>query len=431
MTRQLWQMSTITLALITIGLSVGSRGHGQDATAEQARDYLQSILYTRNQVDGWLSGETIVFGETYDGELGWVVADRRTRDGVDGSIAEYRYAGARRMIMHADRPCRINTYGDSFTHCDQVSDGETWQEYLAAHLCEPVRNFGVGGYSVYQAYLRMLREETRTPAKYIIFNIYENDHYRNLHGWRNLRTGYTPKTRPGVLSASLPYVRVNPATGEFTQFPNPCPNRESVYNLCDLDWVMKRFADDFVLKLVLAQRNLRAGTPERSYAAIQQLARQHGMDVRVDSPQSLQRATTDLDTAAGLFASMRIVELVERFAAQRGKRVLYVLSFGPNGVALTLQSGKRFDQPFVDFMKEKGLPFVDLMEAHQRDFAQFKITPAQYVKRYWVGHYSPRGNFFQAFAIKDKLVEVLDPKPLSYANDRHDYEDPATLRGGN
>ena len=57
MTRHLWQMSTITLALITIGLSVGSRGHGQDATAEQARDYLQSILYTRNQVDGRLSGE--------------------------------------------------------------------------------------------------------------------------------------------------------------------------------------------------------------------------------------------------------------------------------------------------------------------------------------------------------------------------------------
>ena len=56
-----------------------------------------------------------------------------------------------------DRPCRMNTYGDSFTQCHQVSDGETWQEYLAAHLGEPVRNFGVGGYGVYQAYRRMLR----------------------------------------------------------------------------------------------------------------------------------------------------------------------------------------------------------------------------------------------------------------------------------
>jgi hypothetical protein len=48
------------------------------------------------------------------------------------------------------RACRVHTYGDSFTHCDQVSDGETWQEFLAAHLQEPVKNFGVGGYSVFQ-----------------------------------------------------------------------------------------------------------------------------------------------------------------------------------------------------------------------------------------------------------------------------------------
>ena len=34
--------------------------------------------------------------------------------------------------------------GDSFTHCDQVSDGETWQEFLASHIREPVKNFGVG-----------------------------------------------------------------------------------------------------------------------------------------------------------------------------------------------------------------------------------------------------------------------------------------------
>ena len=30
---------------------------------------------------------------------------------------------------------------------------------MAATLGEPVRNFGVGGFSVYQAYRRMLREE--------------------------------------------------------------------------------------------------------------------------------------------------------------------------------------------------------------------------------------------------------------------------------
>src|SRR5256885_2648577 len=67
---------------------------------------------------------------------------------------------SRTSIMYADRPCRINTYGDSFTQCHQVSDHETWQEYLAAHLGEPIRNFGMGGYGFYQAYRRRSEEHT-------------------------------------------------------------------------------------------------------------------------------------------------------------------------------------------------------------------------------------------------------------------------------
>ena len=55
--------------------------------------------------------------------------------------------------------------GDSFTHCDQVSDGETWQEFLASHIREPVKNFGVGGYSVFQAVKRMERVQAGTDTK--------------------------------------------------------------------------------------------------------------------------------------------------------------------------------------------------------------------------------------------------------------------------
>ena len=44
-----------------------------------------------------------------------------------------------------EKACRINTYGNSFTQCHQVSNGEAWQEDLAAHMGEPIRNFGMGG----------------------------------------------------------------------------------------------------------------------------------------------------------------------------------------------------------------------------------------------------------------------------------------------
>ena len=385
---------------------------------KQAREYLKSILYTPEEVASLILGNS-PHGEKYDPDLGWVYANRRSKHGTDGSIVTYRYdpSGTRRMIHYADRPCRMNTYGDSFTHCDQVSDGETWQEVLAAHLIEPVRNYGIGGYSVYQAYVRMKREESRTPAQYIIFNIYHDDHYRNLHSWRTIRLGQTAESRGGVWGPPMPFVKVNPATGEFIEYPNPCPTPESLSKLQNIDWVYETFKDDFVLRIALARRNVKAGAPEKSYQDITQLTQEQRLQLKITNPEILVRALDALYTRAGIFASMRIVERVENFAVRHGKNVLYVLSYGGAPRFLKgLQKGSRFDQQFVDFLEKKRLRYVDLLEAHLADFAQFKVSVEDYLKRYYVGHYNPRGNVFHAFAIKNKLVEMLEPKPVPYRN---------------
>jgi len=68
----------------------------------------------------------------------WAIctSTRDFKEGVDGSICSYRYdpSDARRTIAHRDRPCRINSYGNSFTSCEQVSDGETWQEFFGPRI---------------------------------------------------------------------------------------------------------------------------------------------------------------------------------------------------------------------------------------------------------------------------------------------------------
>jgi hypothetical protein len=93
-------------------------------------------------------------GSTYDAELSWVHSSAVQSNGVDDSKTFYHYEadGARKVVNFPGKPCRIHAYGNSFTHCDQVNDNGIWEEYLAAHLQEPVRNYGVGGYGVYQAY---------------------------------------------------------------------------------------------------------------------------------------------------------------------------------------------------------------------------------------------------------------------------------------
>ena len=424
----------------------------------EAREYLENLLHTRKEIDDWIAGKASPWKKgyiRYDGELGWLFRSGRFQDGVDGSTSTYNFddLGPRRLISYRDKSCRINTYGDSFTECHQVSDGETWQEVLSAHLCEPIRNYGVGGYSVYQAYLRMMREEIKTPAEYIIFNIYDDDHYRNLNG---------------LGKPSRPYVKVNPAKGEFVEFKNPYPTPESLYNQCDVDHVYETFRNDFVLKIRLIldcphqdgenlQKILEDGIisenlkdsyddigdlasldrPHRDgetlqkilengnilenikgcYDDIGDLASKHGIEASITSGEGLVKTASLLYDRAAIFASMRIVEKVEDFAAENGKKVLYVLSFRSGSLAKKVNEGCRFDQDFVDFLKSRQLPFIDLMEAHMAEFAKFNTSIEDYLQPYYIGHYTPLGNFFQAFAVKDRLVDMLEPKPISYRDD--------------
>ncbi len=123
-------------------------------------EWIRSSVVGKEALDAFLSPDEPSWAQ-YDAELGYTLGNYMPRDGVDGSltISTSTVDGARRAAIYQDRACRLNTYGNSFTECHQVSDHETWQEYLAAHLGEPVRNFGMGGYGAYQSYRRMIRTE--------------------------------------------------------------------------------------------------------------------------------------------------------------------------------------------------------------------------------------------------------------------------------
>ncbi len=401
-------------AFSALGASVVPALSAQDSNDKQltVRDFLASILYSKDEVDQWLAGKAFPFAK-YSSAFGWLLPDARFRDGVDNSVSIYTYVqpdGERVMRNYAGQPCRINTYGDSFTQCHQVSDDETWQELLAAHFQEPVRNFGIGGWSCYQAYLRMLKEEKRTPADYIIFNIYDDDHRRNLDSWRNIRV----RKHRRFIEPTLPYVSVNPKNEAFEEHPNKCPTPESVYDLCDLDKTYELFKDDFVLKIMLAHRNAKTKNPFQSYQDIIALASTHGIETSIETSERLSQTANAIQNQAALFSTQKIVEKIEAYAQANGKKVLYVLSYPATTIARRIREGKRWDQSFVDFLQKRNLPYVDLMEAHLADYAKYKVSAKEYLEQYFIGHYTPRGNLFCAFALKDKLLEMLEPKPMAY-----------------
>jgi hypothetical protein len=387
-----WGAACVGMPLTMLSGRVAAQA--ADDLTRRKRAYLKRFLYSRDDLDACLAGKGFYFSR-YDAEVGYVHTDRDYKEGMDGSICSYRYdkTGARRTIAHADKACRINTYGNSFTSCEQVSDGETWQEILAAHLGEPLRNFGTGAYSVYLAYLRMMREEKRWPAEYIIFNIYDDDHYRNLLPWQRARFGVNRKS----IGPTMPYVSVNPEAGDWVEHPNPCPTAEDLYDLCDEEGAWRMFKDDYLLERYVQREKRR----------------------EQKDPQAPANDYEDEElTRHALFASMRIVEKVEEFAANKKRVVLYVLSYSSYTIRRWLNDGHRFDQSFVNFFNQRQLPCVDLLKAHIDDYAKFAPGVDAYLKQYFIGHYNPLGNHFCAFALKDKLLGTLKPTPPAYDAER-------------
>lgn len=407
-------ISGSSLAVMGLGLNnYESLGLGlPQVETDSIREYLRKILYTKDEIDAWFAGKAFPFSK-YHSELGWLLNSDTFRDGVNNSWSVYTYEGVdgqRIMNNYRDKPCRINTYGNSFTQCHQVSDNETWQEVLAGHLQEPVRNFGIGGWSVYQAYLRMLKEEKRTPAGYIIFNIYGDDHLRNLDSWRNIRA----KKHPQHIESTLPFLKVDLEKQRISEFRNPCPTRESFYKLCDLEETYKLFKDDFVLSIMLAHQQSKQANPSKNYESLMQLSKTHGIETRVESNDTLSGVADKIHRKAGLFSTQKILEKIEEYARMNQKKVLYVLSYPSSYIGQFIAEGSRWDQPFIDFLKNNSFPFIDLAQAHYEDYKAFKLDTKEYLGRYFIGHYNPSGNFFCAHTLREKIVQMLDPLPHTY-----------------
>ena len=79
-----------------------------------------------------------------------------------------------------------------------------------------------------------------------------------------------------------------------------------------------------------------------------------------------------------------------------------------------LEGKQLFDQTFLDWLTTKDVPVVDLRDAYREAYANSKQDVKAFLEPYYIGHHTPLGKFFFAWAIKDRIVEWLDPKPLPY-----------------
>jgi hypothetical protein len=380
-------------------------------------EYIKETVPTKKEIDVFLNEMSWA---RFDRDLGYVLGNYMPRDGVDNSssISTIQSNGARTSFMYKGKPCRINTYGNSFTQCNQVNDGETWQEYLAGHLGEPVGNFGMGGFGVYQAYRRMIREEkTDHGAEYLILYIWGDDHIRSLlrcrymltKGW-NERTNRTEGVGKMFHGNFWAHVEINLETGKFEEKENLLPSRKSLYKMTDPDWMYEALEDDLALRMYLYKNNQ---ISDIDLKALKTLSRHLKCPEDFDG-NSLRSSVAELLDEYSFEATKYILNKAGEFASANEKKLMVVI-FDPYRVTKQLlRGGTRYDREIVDFLKQNNINHIDMNLMHVEDFKSFNLSVDDYFKRYFIGHYSPAGNHFFAYSIKDRIVEWLDPKPTPY-----------------
>jgi hypothetical protein len=356
----------------------------------------------------------------FDEDVGYILGNYYPHDGWNNSqtISTVRGDGARTSFNYTDRPCRINTYGNSFTLCHQANDTETWQEYLAGHLGEPIRNYGMGGFGVYQAYRRMLREEqTENAAEYVMLYIWGDDHIRSLlrcryaltRGW-NRKSDQTEGKGIMFHGNFWPNTEMNLQTGKMEEHESRIRSREKLIQMTDPDWMYENLKDDLALQLYLYKLGR---ISDMDMKKMKKLAGYLKADFNPEAKEMREEAGKLLNQYA--YASTRyILQKSKEFADENGKKLLVVV-FDPSTVMRQLiQDEPRVDQEIVDFLDENGFNYFDMNLVHAEDYKIYNLDIKGYYQHYFMGHYNPTGNHFFAYSIAPKVVDWLNPKPFTY-----------------
>ncbi len=185
--------------------------------------------------------------------------------------------------------------------------------------------------------------------------------------------------------------------------PNPCPTEESLYNLCDRDFLIDTFGEDLVVHLHVSLQTGQFDFLDHHA----ELAQALGMPLDTADERAGSRSVRQFYDRCAYRSSIILLGRLQEAHARQGKKLLVLLSYPAEAVVDACHGRPRPDAEFVRQLTELGIEHVDTLAAHVEDYAAFSITPEEYVDRYYAGHYTAAGNHFFGFAIKPALLGFL------------------------
>lgn len=154
----------------------------------------------------------------------------------------------------------------------------------------------------------------------------------------------------------------------------------------------------------------------------------------LDVPIDTESADTRAESAAKLLltcgqrATNHTFDLAKSYTASAGKKLLVHLPYSMNQLRKVLAGAPRDDSCVIEHLREHDFAWVDCLEQHLENYEHFDCDIENYLKRYYIGHYSPAGNHFCAYRMKETVVAWLNPKPPAYRHKDAQADSPTTIR---
>jgi hypothetical protein len=204
------------------GLTCLDYRYGMSYRAADSLSYKQRDILKR-----LLEGESKYI--EFDSTLGWTnKANGEIQSDCSSRIIKSNSSGIRSDREYDLLPppdvLRIAAFGDSFTHCEDVGNKETWEVFMESLINGlEVLNFGVNGYGLDQAYLRYLKDGQRYKPDMVFIGFITDDISRHSN---NFRPFVRPNTR---LPLSKPRYLIE--NDRLVLIPNPISKLEDYRTL--------------------------------------------------------------------------------------------------------------------------------------------------------------------------------------------------------
>jgi hypothetical protein len=119
-------------------------------------------------------------------DLGWTIKQNGVSEsGMFRANSQCIRANREYKPIPPSAVTRISSFGDSFTHGDEVGNEDTWQEQLSRLSSGlEVLNFGVNAYGLDQAFLRYSKYGVRFNSDIVLIGFLSENILRNLNVYR-------------------------------------------------------------------------------------------------------------------------------------------------------------------------------------------------------------------------------------------------------